>query len=136
MNPRQGFKFFRFFVLDINCLQTVPSKTEPSLLRKDPNPRNAKKRFFEMDSLSRQKDSNQRIPNIAPLKTKKKPRQQNRGKFFQVKLPDKLEFMDAKQILDWGTQILLSIRLPEIQIFCTVPLVQSLFHHFHETLTP
>lgn len=48
----------------------------------------------------------------------------------------KLEFMGAKQILDWGTQILLSIRLPEIQIFCTVPLVQSLFHHFHETLTP
>lgn len=49
---------------------------------------------------------------------------------------DKLEFMGAKQILDWGTQILLSIRLPEIQIFCTVPLVLSLFHHFHETLTP
>ena len=49
---------------------------------------------------------------------------------------DKLEFMGAKQILDWGTQILLSIRLPEIQIFCTAPLVQSLFHHFHETLTP
>ena len=49
---------------------------------------------------------------------------------------DKLEFMGAKQILDWGTQILLSIRLPEIQIFCTVLLVQSLFHHFHETLTP
>ena len=49
---------------------------------------------------------------------------------------DKLEFMGAKQILDWGTQILLSIRLPEIQIFCTAPLVQSLFHHIHETLTP
>ncbi len=53
--------------------------------------------------------------------------------FYQF---NKLEFMGAKQILDWGTQILLSIRLPEIQIFCTVPLVQSLFHHFHETLTP
>ena len=49
---------------------------------------------------------------------------------------DKLEFMGAKQILDWGTQILLSIRLPEIQIFCTAPLVQSLFYHIHETLTP
>lgn len=49
---------------------------------------------------------------------------------------DKLEFMGAKQILDWGNQILLSIRLPEIQIFCTAPLLQSLFHHFHETLTP
>ena len=33
LNPRQGFKFFRFFALDTNCLQTVPSKTDPSLLR-------------------------------------------------------------------------------------------------------
>ena len=46
LNPRQGFKFFRFFALDTNCLQIVPSKTDPSLLREDPNPRNAKKRFF------------------------------------------------------------------------------------------
>ena len=33
LNPRQGFKFFRFFALDTNCLQIVPSKTDPSLLR-------------------------------------------------------------------------------------------------------
>lgn len=46
LNPRQGFKFFRFFALDTNCLQIVPSKTDPSLLREDPNPRNAEKRFF------------------------------------------------------------------------------------------
>ena len=46
LNPRQGFKFFRYFALDTNCLQIVPSKTDPSLLREDPNPRNAKKRFF------------------------------------------------------------------------------------------
>ena len=38
LNPRQGFKFFRFFALDTNCLQIVPSKTDPSLLRKDSNP--------------------------------------------------------------------------------------------------
>ena len=53
-------------------------------------------------------------------------------KMRTVKCTDKLKFMVAKQILDWGTQILLSTRLPEIQIFCTAPLVQSLFHHFHE----
>ena len=74
LEPTTGFQILPVFALDTNCLQIVPFKTEPSLLREDPNPRNAKKRFFEMDSLSRQKDSNQRIPNIAPLKTKKKPR--------------------------------------------------------------
>ena len=57
-------------------------------------------------------------------------------KMRTVKCTDKLKFMVAKQILDWGTQILLSTRLPEIQIFCTAPLVQSLFHHFHEMLIP
>ena len=57
-------------------------------------------------------------------------------KMHTVKCTDKLKFMVAKQILDWGTQILLSTRLPEIQIFCTAPLVQSLFHHFHEMLIP
>ena len=50
-----------------------------------------KKVFFEIDPLSRQKDSNQRIPNIAPAEDKEKATA-NRGIFFQVKLPDKLEF--------------------------------------------
>ena len=51
LNPRQGFKFFRFFALDTNCLQIVPSKTDPSLLRKDSNPRNPKKSFFRNRSI-------------------------------------------------------------------------------------
>ena len=74
LNPRQGFKFFRFFVLDINCLQTVPSKTEPSLLREDPNPRNAKKRFFWNRSIEPTKGFKPANPKYCPLKTKKKPR--------------------------------------------------------------
>ena len=45
LNPRQGLGLFRFFVLVTNCLQIVPSKTDPSLLRKDSNPRNPKKVF-------------------------------------------------------------------------------------------
>lgn len=45
LNSRQRFKFFRFFVLDTNCLQIVDYKTSPSLLREDLNPRNAKKIF-------------------------------------------------------------------------------------------
>ena len=40
LNPRQGFKFFRFFALDTNCLQIMHYKISPLLLRKDPNPRN------------------------------------------------------------------------------------------------
>ena len=41
LNPRQGFKFFRFFTLYTNCLQIVDYKTSPSLFQKDPNPRNS-----------------------------------------------------------------------------------------------
>ena len=41
-----GFQILPVFALDTNCLQIVPSKTDPSLLREDPNPRNAKKGFF------------------------------------------------------------------------------------------
>ena len=46
LNPRQGFKFFRFFALDTNCLQIVDYKTSPSLLREDSNPRKAEKCVF------------------------------------------------------------------------------------------
>ena len=41
LNPRQGFKFFRFFVLVTKCLQIVYYKTSPSLLQEDSNPRKA-----------------------------------------------------------------------------------------------
>ena len=40
LNPRQGFKFFRFFAFDTKCLQIVRYKNTPSLPREDPNPRN------------------------------------------------------------------------------------------------
>ena len=51
LNPRQGVKFFRFFVLDTNCLQTNHYKISPSLLRKDPNPRNLEKLIFQKQSV-------------------------------------------------------------------------------------
>ena len=51
LNPRQGFKFFRFFALDTNCLQTNHYKISPSLLRKDPNPRNLEKLIFQKQSI-------------------------------------------------------------------------------------
>ena len=51
LNPRQGFKFFRFFALDTNCLQTNHYKISPSLLRKDPNPRNLEKLIFQKQSV-------------------------------------------------------------------------------------
>ena len=44
LNPRQGFKLFRFFVLVTKCLQIVYYKTSPSLLQEDSNPR---KRDFQ-----------------------------------------------------------------------------------------
>ena len=40
LNPRQGFKFFRFFAFDTKCLQIVRYKNTPSLPWEDPNPRN------------------------------------------------------------------------------------------------
>ena len=43
LNSRQGFKFFRFFASDTNCLQIIRYKISPSLLQKDPNPRKAVK---------------------------------------------------------------------------------------------
>ena len=46
LNPRQGFKLFRFFVLVTKCLQIVDYKTSPSLLREDSNPRKAEKCVF------------------------------------------------------------------------------------------
>ena len=51
LNPRQGFKFFRYFALDTNCLQTNHYKISPSLLRKDPNPRNLEKLIFQKQSI-------------------------------------------------------------------------------------
>ena len=51
LNPRQGFNFFRFFALDTNCLQTNHYKISPSLLRKDPNPRNLEKLIFQKQSI-------------------------------------------------------------------------------------
>ena len=51
LNPRQGFKFFRLFALDINCLQMADYKTNPSLLREDPNPRNVKILVFQNRSI-------------------------------------------------------------------------------------
>ena len=91
LNPRQGFKFFRFFALDTNCLQIVPSKTGPSLLREDPNPRNAKKRFFGNRSIGPTKGFEPANPKYCPTEDKEKATA-NRGIFFQVKLPDKSEF--------------------------------------------
>ena len=41
LNPRQGFKFFRFFAFDTKCLQIVRYKNTPSLPWEDPNPRNS-----------------------------------------------------------------------------------------------
>ena len=51
MNPRQGFKFFRFFALDTNCLQIVDYKTSPSLLREDLNLRKAENSIFRNRSI-------------------------------------------------------------------------------------
>ena len=47
LNPRQGFKLFRFFALVTKCLQIVYYKTSPSLLQEDSNPRNAEKRLLQ-----------------------------------------------------------------------------------------
>ena len=91
MNPRQVFKFFRFFALDTNCLQIVPSKTDPSILRKDSNPRNPKKSFFRNRSIVPTKGFEPANPKYCPTEDKEKATA-NRGIFFQVKLPDKLEF--------------------------------------------
>ena len=92
LNPRQGFKFFRFFALDTNCLQIVPSKTDPSILRKDSNPRNPKKSFFRNRSIVPTKGFEPANPKYCPTEDKEKATA-NRGIFFQVKLPDKLEFV-------------------------------------------
>ena len=51
LNPRQGFKFFRFFASDTNCLQIIRYKISPSLLQKDPNPRNLEKHNFQKQSI-------------------------------------------------------------------------------------
>ena len=51
LNPRQGFKFFRFFASDTNCLQIIRYKISPSLLQEDSNPRNAENSFFRNRSI-------------------------------------------------------------------------------------
>lgn len=51
LNPRQGFKLFRFFALVTKCLQIVYYKTSPSLLREDSNPRKAEKCVFRNRSI-------------------------------------------------------------------------------------
>ena len=51
LNPRQGFKLFRFFALVTKCLQIVYYKTSPSLLREDSNPRKAENSIFRNRSI-------------------------------------------------------------------------------------
>ena len=51
LNPRQGFKLFRFFVLVTKCLQIIYYKTSPSLLREDLNPRKAENSIFRNRSI-------------------------------------------------------------------------------------
>ena len=51
LNPRQGFKFFRFFVLVTKCLQIAYYKTSPSLLQEDSNPRKAENSIFRNRSI-------------------------------------------------------------------------------------
>ena len=91
LKPRQSFKFFRFFASDTNCLQTVPSKTDPSLLWEDPNPRNTEKSFFRNKSNDTRKGSEPTKTKYWPAEDKEKATDhKTRGKnFFLI---DRLEF--------------------------------------------
>ena len=72
LNPRQGFKFFRFFALDTNCLQIVDYKTSRSLLLEDSNPRKAEKCVFWNRSIGHVKGLEPANRNNWPTEDKEK----------------------------------------------------------------
>ena len=105
LNPRQGFKFFWFFASDTNCLQIIRYKISPSLLQKDPNPRNLEKHNFQKQSIVQSEGFEPTNTKYWPAEDKEKATA-NRGIFFQVKLSDKLEFTLSafRLLLPWWKQ--------------------------------
>ena len=92
LNPRQGFKFFRFFASDTNCLQIIRYKISPSLLQKDPNPRNLEKHNFQKQSIVQSEGFEPTNTKYWPAEDKEKATDhKTRGK--NIYLLDKLEFV-------------------------------------------